>query len=135
MKHYSLKFSSVEVIHWIENLVKIWCFFFTFQTSSKALKIAKDYKFVILDIFCITYYFLRMKINDIMVWRGVWGPLLLFRSPKWFRTPRSPFKSLILHMICWNKNNGEMVGGHIWVWSTIQTRQRKNASNREDFKR
>ena len=30
--------------------------------------------------------------------------------------------------------NGEMDGGYIWVWSTIQTSKKQNGGNRKDFK-
>ena len=55
-----------------------------------------------------------------MVWRGVWGPPLVYVSPVVKVSKVPPFSISILHKIPWNSPNGEMDEGHIWVWSTIQ---------------
>ena len=44
------------------------------------------------------------------------------------------FTLWILHMIPRSTPNGEMDKGYIWVWLTIQTNRKQNASNREDLK-
>ena len=39
----------------------------------------------------------------------------------------------VLDMIPLNSPNSGMDKGHIWVWSTIETKRKPNESKREDF--
>ena len=59
-----------------------------------------------------------------IVWREVWSPapFQISPPPSSLGPPSnsglqgSPFSLTIWHMIPWNSPNGEMDGGHIWVW-------------------
>ena len=111
------------------------------------------------DIFSETFQRFRKKIRYIGRSLSVLGQVSIAFSMTWyekgpersplsnqvplkFRSPPpaiqgskvSPFSLSILHMIPKNSPNFEMDEGHIWVWSTIQTSRKQNASNREDFK-
>ena len=61
---------------------------------------------------------------------GVWGFPFQIRP----HSDIGPPSLSILHMIPWNNPHGEIIEGHVWVGSTIQTSRKQNVSNMEDFK-
>ena len=76
------------------------------------------------------------------VWSGVWDSPFTFSSqvspfnlgpPIIWGSKVPSFSLSTLHMLPLNSPNGGMDKGHVWVWSTIQTKRNQNASKWEGF--
>ena len=75
----------------------------------------------------------------IMLWKGIWGHPFKNNHTSNLGPPsnsglqRLPISLSISHMIPWNSPIDVTDEEHIWVWSTIQTNWKQNASSRKEY--